>query len=190
MAPLRIGVIGAGLIGRRHLTVLLSDEAYAVSGIAVRVLTRTDTTASVVVWTITLMTAMAGALAAPGWVPLASAHYHWLIYLGVLAAIGSYCLTEAFRGAPAAVVAPLEYTALLWGILIDRLVWGVLPSARVLSGGAVVIASGLYLIGRERTRGQRRRLQRSWQWPSRQGRMSRRSSTDEEVARQQEEDAP
>lgn len=34
MAPLRIGVIGAGLIGRRHLTVLLSDEAYAVGGIA------------------------------------------------------------------------------------------------------------------------------------------------------------
>ncbi|HXP78171.1 MAG TPA: Gfo/Idh/MocA family oxidoreductase [Stellaceae bacterium] len=34
MAPLRIGVIGAGLIGRRHLTVLLSDEAYTVGGIA------------------------------------------------------------------------------------------------------------------------------------------------------------
>jgi len=47
-------------------------------------------------------------------------------------------------------VAPLEYTALLWGILIDRVVWHVLPAPRVLIGGGVVIASGLYLIWRER----------------------------------------
>jgi drug/metabolite transporter (DMT)-like permease len=48
------------------------------------------------------------------------------------------------------VVAPLEYTALLWGILIDRFLWHVLPAPRVLLGGSVVIASGLYLIWRER----------------------------------------
>jgi drug/metabolite transporter (DMT)-like permease len=84
-------------------------------------------------------------------VSLQPRHYRWLMLLGVLAAIGSYCLTEAFRSAPAAVVAPLEYTALLWGIIIDRLVWHVLPGTRVWLGGAVVIASGLYLIWRERT---------------------------------------
>ena len=78
-------------------------------------------------------------------------HYRWLVLLGALAAIGSYLLATAFRSAPASVVAPLEYTALLWGILIDRVVWNVLPSARVCWGGAVVIGSGLYLIWRERT---------------------------------------
>jgi len=180
----------SGLISLGSLAALVGAFAYAVSGIAVRVLTRTDTTASVVVWTISLMTAMAGAIAAPGWVALEPAHYHWLVYLGVLAAIGSYCLTEAFRSAPAAVVAPLEYTSLLWGILIDRLLWHVLPSARVLTGGAVVIASGLYLIGRERSRGAGGRSQESWKYPAGQGRMSRRSSTVEDVARQQEEESP
>jgi drug/metabolite transporter (DMT)-like permease len=44
------------------------------------------------------------------------------------------------------VVAPFEYTALLWGILIDWIVWGVLPLPRVYLGGGIVIASGLYLI--------------------------------------------
>jgi drug/metabolite transporter (DMT)-like permease len=140
----------SGLVSLGSLAALISAIAYAVSGIMVRVLTRTDTTASVVVWTVSLMTVLSLLIAAPHWVALEPRHYRWLILLGGLAAIGSYLLTAAFRAAPAAVVAPLEYTALLWGITIDRLVWHVLPSARVLSGGVVVIASGLYLIWRER----------------------------------------
>lgn len=141
----------SGLVSLGSLAALISAIAYAVSGIMVRVLTRTDTTASVVVWTVGLMTLFAGLIAAPDWVALEPRHYRWLALLGGLAAIGSYLLTSAFRAAPAAVVAPLEYTALLWGIAIDRLIWHVLPSGRVLIGGAVVIGSGLYLIWRERT---------------------------------------
>ena len=41
---------------------------------------------------------------------------------------------------------------LLWGVAIDRVVWHVLPSARVCFGGGIVIASGLYVIWHERTR--------------------------------------
>ena len=44
----------------------------------------------------------------------------------------------------------LKRGGLLWGVGIDRLVWHVLPSARVCLGGGIVIASGLYLIWRER----------------------------------------
>jgi drug/metabolite transporter (DMT)-like permease len=141
----------SGLVSLGSVAALISAIAYAVSGIMVRVLTRTDTTVSVVVWTVGLMTLFSAVLAAPEWVALEPRHYRWLILLGGLAATGSYLLTEAFRSAPAAVVAPLEYTALLWGITIDRVIWHVLPSARVCVGGAVVIASGLYLIWRERT---------------------------------------
>jgi drug/metabolite transporter (DMT)-like permease len=152
----------SGLVSLGALAALISAVAYAVSGILVRVLTRTDTTASVVVWTIGLMTLFCTALALPHWVRLQPQHYRWLIALGGLAAVGSYLLTEAFRAAPAAVVAPLEYTALLWGILIDRVVWHTLPSTRVCVGGAVVIASGLYLIWRERTHGLHEPAQESW----------------------------
>ena len=151
-----IGVIimvrpsASGVVSLGSLAALIAALAYAVNGITVRLLTRTDSTASVVVWTISLMTTFSLMLALPDWVTLEPRHYRWLLLLGALAAVGSYGLTEAFRSAPAAVVSPLEYTALLWGILIDRLVWHVLPSARVCCGGAVVIASGLYLIWRER----------------------------------------
>jgi drug/metabolite transporter (DMT)-like permease len=153
----------SGMVTVGALAALISAIAYAISGITLRVLTRTDTTASVVVWTIGVMTVFSLLIAAPHWVPIEPAHYGWLVLLGALAAVGSYLLTEAFRSAPASVVAPLEYTALLWGVAIDRLVWHVLPSARVCWGGAVVILSGLYLIWRERAHVEREVAAQSWQ---------------------------
>ena len=145
---LRPSASGLNMLGA--LAALLGATAYAVSALAVRVLTRTDTTVSVVFWTIALMTVFTGAIAAPSWVAIEPAHWEWLLALGLLAAIAQYLLTEAFRSAPPSIVTPFEYTALLWGIAIDRVVWHVSPSARMCIGGGLVIASGLYLIWHER----------------------------------------
>jgi drug/metabolite transporter (DMT)-like permease len=153
----------SGLASLGAVAALVGATAYALSGIAVRVLTRTDTTVSVVFWTISLMTVFTGVMAAPGWVPIAHDHWKWLLALGVLAATGQYLLTEAFRSAPPSVVSPFEYTALLWGVGIDRVVWQVLPSARVCLGGGVVMASGLYLIWRERAAAPQAPPRESWQ---------------------------
>jgi drug/metabolite transporter (DMT)-like permease len=153
----------SGLASFGAVAALIGATAYALSGIAVRVLTRTDTTVSVVFWTISLMTVFATVMAVPGWVAIEHAHWKWLLALGVLAAIGQYLLTEAFRSAPPSVVSPFEYTALLWGVGIDRVVWQVLPSARVCLGGGIVIASGLYLIWHARNAPQHAPSQESWQ---------------------------
>jgi drug/metabolite transporter (DMT)-like permease len=147
---LRPSASGLNTLGA--LAALLAATAYAFSALAVRVLTRTDTTVSVVFWTIGLMTLFTGAIAAPGWVSIEPAHWKWLLAMGLLAAIGQYLITEAFRSAPPSIVTPFEYTALLWGIAIDRVVWQVSPSARLCCGGGLVIASGLYLIWHERAR--------------------------------------
>jgi drug/metabolite transporter (DMT)-like permease len=130
---------------------LISATAYALSVIALRVITRTDSTTSVIVWTVGLMTVITGLIAVPDWIPLAREHWKWLAALGLFGAIGQHLLTEAFRSAPPSIVAPFEYTALLWGIAIDWVVWGVLPASRVYAGGGIVIASGLYLIWHERS---------------------------------------
>ena len=148
LVMLRPSASGVASLGA--LAAFVGACAYALNAIAVRVLTRTDTTVSVVFWTVSLMTVLAAVLAAPGWVPIQPAHWKLLVVLGVLAATAQYLFTEAFRSAPPAVVAPFEYTSLLWGAAIDRLVWQVLPSARVCLGGSIVIASGLYVIWRER----------------------------------------
>jgi drug/metabolite transporter (DMT)-like permease len=135
-----IGAIGA----------FLSAVAYALSAISVRVLTRTDTTVSMVFWFLVLLTLFAGALAAPGWVAVRPADWTWIAALGVMGSIGQHFITEAFRHAPASVIAPFEYTALVWGVGIDWVFWDVIPGGRLFAGGGIIIAAGLFLIWRER----------------------------------------
>jgi drug/metabolite transporter (DMT)-like permease len=137
------------LVSLGAIAALLSATCYAFNAIALRIVTRTDTTASVVFWMIGIMTLVAICIAAPGWIAIRREDWILLAGIGVFSAIAQHLLTEAFRTAPPSVVAPFEYTALLWGIGIDRVVWGVLPTSRVYIGGGIVIASGLYLIWRE-----------------------------------------
>jgi drug/metabolite transporter (DMT)-like permease len=139
------GMSAAGIIGA-----LLSALAYALSAISVRVLTRTDTTASMVFWFLVLLTLFSGAIAAPGWVPIRGGDWWWILALGAVGTVGQHFITEAFRYAPASVIAPFEYTALIWGVAIDWTFWGVLPGGRVFVGGGIVIGAGLCLIWRER----------------------------------------
>jgi drug/metabolite transporter (DMT)-like permease len=132
------------------LAVFASAVTYALSAIIVSVLKRTDTAVSTVVWQLAVLTVGAGVLAIPVWQPIASEHLPWLVGVGFFGALGQGLITTAFRTAPPSVVAPFEYTALLWGIGIDWALWEVFPSSRIFFGGSIVIASGLYLIWRER----------------------------------------
>ena len=62
---------------------------------------------------------------------------------------GAAFISQAFRLAPASLVAPLDYSALLWATLIGWLVWGTVPAWPVYAGAAIIVASGILLLGRE-----------------------------------------
>jgi drug/metabolite transporter (DMT)-like permease len=143
---------GAGVLTLAGLCVLVSATGYAISAIAVRVLGRSDTVQAMVFWMLAMTSVFATALAWREWTPILAAHWRVIILLAVSGAIGQYAITEAFRRAAASRIAPLEYTALVWGIILDRLVWHTLPDAVTLAGAAVIIASGLYLLQRVRGR--------------------------------------
>ena len=140
----------AGLVSFAGLATLLSALAYAFVVVLVRVLARTDTTASMVFWYLLMLSIGAGALAAPGWVPLHADHWPWIVAIGLTGWAGQHLITDAFRLAPASLVAPYEYTALVWAVGIDWIVWQVLPGARMIIGSTIVVGAGLYLLHRER----------------------------------------
>ncbi len=141
---------GEGMLTLAGGAVLVAALGYAVSAITVRVLARTDSTQAITFWLLALMALGAGALALPNWVALRGEHAWIIVAIGVAGALGQYAITEAFRVGEASLIAPLEYTALVWGVGLDLLLWGVLPDAITWLGAAIIIASGLYLLRRER----------------------------------------
>lgn len=141
---------GANVITTGGLLALGSAFIYAVSSVTIRILSRTDSAAATVVWAIATVAIVGGVLAIPVWVPLRAEHWPWIACLGISGALGQHFVTAAFRCAPASVIAPLEYTALLWGMSFDWIFWSTTPSARMLGGAAIIVASGLYVIFREK----------------------------------------
>jgi drug/metabolite transporter (DMT)-like permease len=82
----------------------------------------------------------------PGWQAIHSEHYLLIGGIAITGAIGQWGITEAFKHAPAASVAPLEYSGMAWVLMIDFFVWSVTPEWQTLLGAAVIIGSGLYLL--------------------------------------------
>jgi drug/metabolite transporter (DMT)-like permease len=142
---------GAGVLTFAGLAVLVSASGYAVSAITVRVLGRSDTTQAMVFWMLTMTSVFGIALAWRNWQPIPREDWPVLAILAVAGAVGQCAVTDAFRRAAASRIAPLEYTALIWGIVLDWTLWHTLPDATTLAGAAVIVASGLYLIRREHT---------------------------------------
>ena len=141
---------GEGMISLAAIAVLVAAVMYAVSAITVRVLARTDSTQSMMVWLMVMIAAGAGAMAWPDWVAIRREDLWLIAGIGVAGALGQYAITEAFRLGEASAIAPLEYTALVWGVLFDLTFWGVLPDAITWIGAAIIVVSGLYLIRREK----------------------------------------
>jgi len=139
-----------GFISIPGLMVLVAATAYAVAAITVSLLTRTDTSQSMVVWFLVIMGIGAGALAWPEWVPMQLADAPLVAGMGLAGALGQIALTRAFQLGEASMIAPLEYTGLVWVIGWDLLFWQQLPDAWTWSGAAIIVASGLYLLHRER----------------------------------------
>lgn len=141
---------GGGLVTIGGLAALASAAGYALNAITIRILTRTDSSAATVFWSLFFMTIISGIVAGVHWVPVPWDHWYLIVGLGISGALGQYFITEAFRLAPPPVVAPLEYTALAWGMLFDWLLWTTAPGLRMLAGAFVIVASGIYIVHRER----------------------------------------
>jgi drug/metabolite transporter (DMT)-like permease len=76
-----------------------------------------------------------------------------LFATGFLGAVGHWFLIVAHRQAPAASLAPFVYFQLIWMVGLGYLVFGDLPHRLTLLGAAIIIASGLYIVYRQRVHG-------------------------------------
>jgi len=118
--------------------------------IQTRRLTDTETTSSIVFY-FSLICTIAGVCSWPfGWIAPSAIEFVMLAMIGILGGLSHILLTESYRDAPASVVAPFDYTAMLWAFLLGYFIFGELPSPYVYLGSAIVVACGLAVIFRER----------------------------------------
>lgn len=106
------------------------------------------------VWTLLLyMTGTAAVLSAfivpLVWVPIRLEDLWLFVAIAIFGTAGMTMMTQAFRLASAVVVAPLDYTAIIWATLLGWLFWTEIPDGFTFLGAAIIIASGVFIIWRE-----------------------------------------
>ncbi|MFC4174765.1 DMT family transporter [Microvirga sp. GCM10011540] len=163
MAAIGVGFVGILVItrpglGAMHPAVLLSVAgavAYAFYGITTRMLASHDSTA-----TTTFYSGLAGiVLMTPllPWIwttPPSPLTWLLLALTGVFGGLGHWLLILAHARAPAAILSPFIYSQIIWMLALGYILFGDWPDPWTFAGAGIVIASGLYLLYRERVRHQ------------------------------------
>jgi len=120
------------------------------SVIQTRRLTDSETTSSIVFY-FSLICMFAGLVSLPfAWRSPNTVELIALVSIGVIGGLSHILLTESYRHAPASLVAPFDYVTLLWAFLFGYVLFGEIPSSYVYAGAPIVVASGLFVIWRER----------------------------------------
>jgi drug/metabolite transporter (DMT)-like permease len=141
---------GEGMLSVGGLAILGAAFCYSVSAIVVRLANKSDSNESLVFWLMTFVAIGAGSMAAPQWTPVRMQDAWILSGVAVAGFVGQLAITKAFRHGQASVIAPFEYTALAWALALDWLLWRATPDRYTMIGAAIIIASGVYLVRRER----------------------------------------
>jgi drug/metabolite transporter (DMT)-like permease len=147
---------GEGLTGERTLggvLALLAALFAALAMITVRQLTATETTGAIVFYFSASAAVLSLASLPFGWVVPDATTALLLVGAGLVGGIGQVLLTEAYRHAEASVIAPFDYANMIWVVIAAYVVFGDVPTVTVLAGSAIVIASGVFVIWRERRLG-------------------------------------
>jgi drug/metabolite transporter (DMT)-like permease len=87
-----------------------------------------------------------------GWTTPSTFDFLLMASCGVVAALALTLLTQAYRIAEANVVAPFEYTALIWSVLYGWLFWREWPDPVSWLGIVIIVGAGTYVFYREQTK--------------------------------------
>jgi drug/metabolite transporter (DMT)-like permease len=148
-------VINPGTIGfsPEHIggALIAVSGAIVTAGIsiAVRDLGRTEPAVAIVFWFSLLSSALL-AVAVPFFAESHSpAEWLVLIFLGLSGGLGQLALTGALRQAPVSAVLPMDYSGLLWSILLGYWLFADKPAASTWLGAPLIVVSGLLILWRE-----------------------------------------
>jgi drug/metabolite transporter (DMT)-like permease len=145
------GTLSSGALFALANAVLISTVA-----IAIRRMSMTESAATLTLYQMSIMT-----LCTAGLLTLGFRTPHWgdalmVALAGVGNGVAQFWWTRSLSFAPPSAVVPFNYLSLVWATMLGFAVWGDVPTASLLAGSAIVVASGIYIVWRETLHRRRR----------------------------------
>lgn len=142
------------------LAVLASAALGATAMILVRKLVLTEKTPTIVLYFSLTATVLSLVSLPFGWIVPDWRTLGLMAMAGFCGGVGQILLTQSYRHADVSTIAPFEYTSIVLGILIGYFIFGDVPTWTMLTGTAIVVGAGIFVILREHALGLERKAQR------------------------------
>ncbi|MBX3578452.1 MAG: DMT family transporter [Rhizobiaceae bacterium] len=140
---------GSAELSTGSLIAIAGSLAFALTIILGRMLRGTSDT-TLVTWQTICALAIGVVMSLGNWTPAGAFDWGAMLLLGVVACIAHLLIVRALKLAPAATLAPLHYTLLLWAIVFGWLFFNDLPDAQTLVGAGLVVVAGLFIVHRQK----------------------------------------
>jgi drug/metabolite transporter (DMT)-like permease len=143
---------GAGAVSVPALVAVVGSLLYAVSLVATRRLRGTPNSLLVASQVAALLV-FSGASSALGWVMPTPLEAGEMALIGAISLIAYLCVNRGLQLAPASVVAPFQYSSIVWAVALGFAVFAEVPRDTTVLGAAIIAGAGLFILFRERVRG-------------------------------------
>ena len=166
VSPTRAGAVAVGLVGvlivlrpweagiagqfGPSVVVMAGVGAWALAMISIRRMGQSGERNVTIVLLFSIgSTVLSALLAFPVWVPPSGPQLLALIGVGVISTAAQLLMTEGYRSGEATMLAPFEYGAIIYAVLLGWMIWGEIPGGWEFTGIGVLVLSGLYTWWRE-----------------------------------------
>lgn len=148
----RLTLLQTGVGAEAAIGVIAAVAAACIGAVAqllVRRLVRTERSATIVLYFLASSSVISLGTVPFGWVMPSPLVALYLVGAGICGGTAQILLTESYRHADLSVVAPFEYSSLIFSVIIGFTFFGDVPTWYMLAGGLLVVGSGLFIIFRE-----------------------------------------
>ena len=125
---------------------------YALTLVTSRQLSTTESSHTILFYYSVFVVAALGAVMPWVWVTPRWQDLWLILFTGIAGSFGQFFLNQAFRYGEVSLLAPIDYSGLVWAGLLGFIVWADVPTPAVLTGSVIIISAGVYIVRREAMR--------------------------------------
>ena len=129
-----------------HLTAILGAVTGALNSLILRKIGHREKSGVILLYPVLAQVLVAGLIMPFVWTPLTLSDWQVGLQMGALGLVGGLFIIAAYRTAPAIVVAPMQYSQIVWASILGYLLWGEKPSLASTLGIGVIVVAGLALL--------------------------------------------